>query len=287
MSRTDWVTIAATFIAAGLGYYVKGPTAALLCLAVGGVILFFVHRRREAKKQEPEKPTTVEVKDSFNPKFVQTANPTTNVYVNHPATLPASAPVRAEKENRSKHNVKLLGAKTVNLKVYGGTPTAGALGFQETNEAKGFYIGVVACFRNEPVYEKHVKSADDTKAHLKFLDANGAEIGVGVSRPCWLDSQDDTFDLVPGGKAGCVLVLLNINGEYSTPWKHREREWNGDLMRDEHFELQALPHRIELSLLDDNDQLLLPAVTLEITSVNGVLQVTVIGKLQATIKPQS
>jgi hypothetical protein len=250
------------------------------CLGGGLLVLFILFLRRGSpEKQTAEKAVEATAKQSV----VQHASPTTNVYVNQPAPVVTPAPPRVESAEKSKPNVVFLGARSVNLGFYSGGE--GSLEFEETKDTKNRLAGIVACFRNDPIYGKPVKSVHGAKAHLKFIDANNAEIGTGVSAPCWLNTRWDTFDLIPGGNGGCVLVLLKVKDRgYSTPWKRRENTFSGDFIRDQHFDLDALPHRIEVNLLGPDDQLLLPPIILEITSPNEGLQVTVTGKLQTTIK---
>jgi hypothetical protein len=267
MSKTDWVTIAATLVGVGLGYYVKGPKAAAVCLAVGAIIFFIVHRRKKPDKQAAEKIGTSEINESFNPKFVQTANPTTIVNVNPPvAPVVVHRPAPLE---RSKPNVVFLGARTTDIDVAG---TYQSRVFHEVPDSQ--LVGIVACFRNVAIYGKTIKHVFNAKAHLRFMGSNGEEWGTGISRACWLDHAGDMIDLAPGD-SGCVIVLVSREDDFSVPWIRRTRTQWGDTLSDERLDFDSLPPTIEVSLLDDNSQLLLPPIVLEITAPNGLPQATV------------
>jgi hypothetical protein len=187
-----------------------------------------------------------------------------------PTVSKLQAPGRAvapavQKPEKIGPNIKFLSVKTVNVSYdeYQG------VSYNETSSANSQVIGIVACFRNEAVYSKTITSAYNVKAHLKFIDADGSEVGAGVSRACWLGEKGDTFDLEPGGASGCVIVLLTRNGSIGVPWKERKKDSMGDSLIDQALELNTLPSKVEISLLDDNNQLLLAPIGLDIASVNG------------------
>jgi hypothetical protein len=187
-----------------------------------------------------------------------------------PTVSKLQAPGRAvapavQKPEKIGPNIKFLSVKTVNVSYdeYQG------VSYNETSSANSQVIGIVACFRNEAVYSNTITSAYNVKAHLKFIDADGSEVGAGVSRACWLGEKGDTFDLEPGGASGCVIVLLTRNGSIGVPWKERKKDSMGDSLIDQALELNTLPSKVEISLLDDNNQLLLAPIGLDIASVNG------------------
>lgn len=151
--------------------------------------------------EKDEHPAT---KDSFNPRVTQTANPVINVYAGQ--ATPAAAPVPAPRREMT-HNVVFLGARTVGLQEDGYE----GLSFHEST-ANTHLTGIVACFRNQPIYGRTIGSVYSARVHLRFMDSGGAEIGTGLSRACWLGHKGDMIDLPPGGESGCTLVLLANNG---------------------------------------------------------------------------
>jgi hypothetical protein len=197
-----------------------------------------------------------------------TANPTIS---NAGHTAHAAAPA-IRKPEKIETNIKFLGPKTINVSYdeYEGDS------FNETSSSNSQATGIVACFRNEAVYGKTVKPLHYVTAHLKLTDATGSEIGTGLSRACWLGHKGDMVDLVPGGASGCVIVLITNNKSIAVPWKERKPDWMGDSLIDQALELNDLPSKVEISLLDDGNQLLLAPIVLQISSVNGKLQATTI-----------
>lgn len=187
-----------------------------------------------------------------------------------PTTRKAQAPAGAatlpvQTLDKIGHNIKFLGAKTINVSYDGYQGDS----FNETSSSNSQVTAIVACFRNEPVYGQTITSLYNVKAHLKFVAADGSEIGAGLSRACWLGEKGDMVDLGPGGTSGCVIVLIKNNGTIAVPWKKRKKDWMGDTLIDQVFELTDLPSKIEISLLDNNSQLLIRPIVLQISSVIG------------------
>ena len=69
--------------------------------------------------------------------------------------------------------------------------------------------------------------------------------------------------------SGCVIVLLMNNGSIGVPWKERKPDWMGEILMDHSLELAHLPNKIEVSLLDDNNQMVLAPILLQISLVAG------------------
>lgn len=171
MSRADWISAAVTLIVSAVGWFIGGEKAAIVCLAAGVLIAAIVHFTMP-KEKVPAKNGPSNVESSFNPTISQIANPTINVNVGH---LPPAATQAPNKREQNYPNIICLGARTVNISVDGN----GAMSFHETREETSL-VGVVACFRNDPIFGKTVKSVYNAKAHLKLIDSCGAEIGIGL-----------------------------------------------------------------------------------------------------------
>ena len=183
------------------------------------------------------------------------------------------------------HKVILLGTRVVNLTSGG----YGGMSFHEISE-KSDYVGVVVCFRNEAIYGQRVESIHNAKAHLKLFDQDGAEIGTGISRACWLGEKADMVELSPGGGAACVLAIVSSKYRSTVPYKRRVRAgFGGDIVKDESLDLENLPHTIEISLLDTDNQLLLPPIRVGLILANGTLTANIApsGKAaESTIPPE-
>jgi hypothetical protein len=65
------------------------------------------------------------------------------------------------------------------------------------------------------------------------------------------------------------LSYLMNNGSIGVPWKERKADWMGEGLIDHSLELTHLPSKIEMSLLDDNNQLVIAPILLEISFVAG------------------
>jgi hypothetical protein len=168
------------------------------------------------------------------------------------------------KPEKTGPNIKFLGARTINVSYDGYEGNS----FHESRSASNF-IGIVACFRNEAVLGVTITAVHNARVHLKFVDAAGLEIGTGLSRACWLGHKADMVNLEPGGASGCVIVLLMNNGRIGVPWKERKPDWMGEIQVDRSLELVNLPSKIEVSLLDDYNQLVFAPIDLQISLVAG------------------
>ena len=112
------------------------------------------------------------------------------------------------------------------------------------------------------------------RAHLRLFDRNGKEIGAGFSGAQWLGHPDDTFDLMPNGRGGSVIVCRG--GKTTKPrlmWKSTDasgRLRDRDLERNEGY-----PSRAEVTLIDSNHKPLLKSVVLEIADTRAGVSVSV------------
>jgi len=173
------------------------------------------------------------------------------------------------------HNVVFLNAAFVKIAYSGpgfSSRTDGMHSFGEIEGAsKGDMIGLVARFRNEAIYGQEVTTVRAVRAHLKLFDKNNQEIGTGYSSALWLGHPSDTFDLVPNGRGGSVLVCLGSQTKAHVRWKTRVAI---DRLRDNDIELRdGYPSRAEVTLMDSNHRPLMKPVVLEITKTAGELSV--------------
>lgn len=193
---------------------------------------------------------------------------------------PAAKDARPQ-ENQT-HNVVFLNAAFVNIAYSGpgfSERTDGMQSFSEVEGASnGDMMGLVARFRNEAIYGQEVAAVRAVRAHLKLFDKNNQEIGTGYSSALWLGHRDDTFDLVPNGPGGSVLVCLGSKTKAYVRWKTRvpiDRLRDAlDRLRDNDIELRdGYPSRADVTLMDSNHRPLLKPIVLEITKTAGELSV--------------
>jgi hypothetical protein len=180
-----------------------------------------------------------------------------------------------ESSENPTHNIVFLNAAFVKIAYSGpgfSSRTDGMHSFSEIEGASnGDMIGLVARFRNEAIYGQEVTTAKAVRAHLKLFDKNNQEIGTGYSSALWLGHPSDTFDLVPNGRGGSVLVCLGSKTKARVRWKTRVAI---DRLHDNELELNdGYPSRAEITLMDSNHRLLLKPIVLEITKTAGELSV--------------
>src|ERR1700722_5022253 len=180
----------------------------------------------------PDKKHEGAVTQSDNAPITQNANPTINnspTFTNAPVFAPQflipipsqtiQPPVTARPDD-AKPNVVFLGADFVKITYSGpgfSDRTDGMHSFSEVHgNSNGDMIGLVARFRNEAIYGQNVKSVSGARAHVKLFDANNQEIGTGFSSALWMGHSTDTFDLIPNGAGGSVLVYWGSSDPEST-----------------------------------------------------------------------
>lgn len=132
-------------------------------------------------------------------------------------------------------------------------------------EEGGEFECVVACFRNEVIYGKPPVRINNARAHLKSFDANGLEIGGGVSHGFWLNHSTALVDLIPGTTQECVILLLRDGDKFSVPTKtrglHRGYPITGEKFL---WDMKEPPESIQVNLLGSDNQFLLPPLLLEL-----------------------
>ena len=179
-------------------------------------------------------------------------------------------------QTERKHNIVFLNAEVVKLAYSGpgySDRTDGKHSFSEVvGTSTGDMVGLVARFRNDAIYGEDVAAVRGVRAHLKLFDRNGKEIGTGFSSAQWLGHPDDTFDLIPNGRGGSVIVCRG--GKTTKPlvmWKAHDAAGR---LRDRDQELNdGYPSRAEITLMDSNHGPLLQPVVLDITASAGGLSV--------------
>lgn len=190
-------------------------------------------------------------------------------------TSPAATIGAPQKERR--HNVVFLNAEVVKLAYSGpgySERTDGKHSFSEVvGTSTGDMVGLVVRFRNDAIYGGDVAAVRGVRAHLKLFDRNGKEIGTGFSSAQWLGHSDDTFDLIPNGRGGSVVVCRG--GKTTKPtvmWKAPDASGR---LRDRNQELNnGYPRRAEVTLMDSNHRPLLQTIVLDITESAGGVSIS-------------
>jgi hypothetical protein len=177
-----------------------------------------------------------------------------------PAAKPHSvAPVKGPAPN-----FIFLGARSANIEM------GLNYGYYE-KEALTDVLAVVACFRNEPAADRTVLDADHVTANVVYRDSQGREIGEGISRACWLNSEYDIVDFEVG-ESHCAILVSQANKTLFAPYKRRQRTNHGTALLPGEYQFGELISSIELRLLSSRKHLLLPSIVFDFSVVGGVPQ---------------
>ncbi len=270
MKKTDWISAFVTIALTGGGYFISGPKVALVCIVVGtiGTVLlhFFGNRSKEADDSATAKvsgPKT-EIKDSFNPQQKQEFNPIFAPKIEIgtvPATPAPPLPTVQSTIPRRKPNVHFKSVRTCHLGI--GDDAAGEFILREIDHDTGA-SGIVACYRNDPI--TGVRTASDVGAHLTLRDAEGREIGTGVSKACWLNNPNDTIDLESGIPQHVVLLVTDKEA-VTVPWKH----WKSPVLDSGFYTVPKPVASIEVEIIDSWGEPLLPKLTFSVSMQAGLL----------------
>ncbi len=216
------------------------------------------------------------VKDSFNPIQKQEFNPVFSpsiVVAPHPSPTPPPVSVTPPNKDSSKWDVRFLSARPVNIAA-SQDDEVGLVIFREVNHYTGF-AGIVACFRNEAIYGKRSYNAENVTAHLVMKNRSGQEIGVGISRGCWLNTPNDMIDIDVSESQCVVLALVHAKPNEQAaavfiPCKKRANSVYGDSVTDEAIDID--PEQIaaiEIRLLNSWKFLLLEPTTVNFAIKDG------------------
>ncbi len=240
--------------------YLYGYGAALLLLVIAVVMAV------QAAKQEKIPPAPL-----GGQTIKQEANPQQHVYIGKeflPQPREDRKPEPISLPEPPRPNIKCLPIRRTLVTMIHNVPTH-VCSFRE--HADGELVSILACFRNEAIFEKHIKPIHRARAHLKLFDNAGAEIGHGVSRAAWLGHADDLVNLIPGEEAQCVILLLQDDGKLTVPSKRRASSGQYDTISDRFMDVEQPPSAIEISLLDSDDQLVIPPVLAELAGEGNEL----------------
>jgi hypothetical protein len=263
MTMGDFIaSLAANFIVAGIVWQLKGANAGLICLTIGFILLIaaYFFRKKPSPQTPPSQQNTQTVKQevNFGDEFLKQLKEHAK-----PIQFP-----KLESPPKPELNIKFLGIRSIKVDFVNNVPLQ-LCSFHERTDGK---IGsVVACFRNEAIFGKTIKPIYDARAQLKLFDNTGAEIGHGLSRAAWLEHATDLVDLIPGGDVQCVIFLLQDAGTLTVPSKGRKSSGGGDIVSDKFLNLAQPPVAIELSLLDSDNQLVMPPMLSELTGEGGTI----------------
>lgn len=215
----------------------RGITFILTLVALAFVIEG-IREIRKQRKSETNHNSALPIGPAYHTTIAPVISP---VFENKPvATIAPLVRPPISKVEPPKHRVCYMGPpQIVNLKSTGYDFDIKYT--QETANETGIQ-GVIVIFRNDSDIQK-VRTIHGATAQLKFFDKNNKEIGSGVSGAYWLkDYNSPEFDLIPGGNAGRLLVLIRNGSKFAIPYEQ------GRSMHVEEF--KSCPVYIEVNILD-------------------------------------
>jgi hypothetical protein len=272
MKKTDWIGAFVTLIATGIGYFVSGPKVAAACIVIGTLGALIIHfAGRKGNDGGGESKLQTEAKDSFNPTNTNSASGGNVKVEQHFHGIPSttsptpisSLPPQSVAAQRTP-NVRYKSVRTCYLGV--GEDATGEF-LREIDHDTGA-SAIVACYRNEPTVG--IRTATGVEAHLTLRDAEGEEIGTGVSKACWLNSPREDIDLEPGVPQHVVL-LMKDKEEVTVPWK----QWRSPGgLESGFYSVPRAVASIEVEIIDSRGEPLVPKLTFSVSRGNGPLAAT-------------
>lgn len=129
-------------------------------------------------------------------------------------------------------------------------------------------VGVVACFRNEPVEGRRVLDAGHVTANIVYRNSEGREIGEGIVRACWLNEFDTVdFDV---GQSHCVILVMKVNDRFLATFSRRHQTEYGIQFLPDQYVFNEPISTIELRLLGSRNDLLVPIIVFEFSILEGI-----------------
>jgi len=141
------------------------------------------------------------VSNSGNSSSFSQCSPTQIVNLNL-NSVPNRAPVTPTRKpvEPPKPNLVCLKSRVIQTRFY--PNESGRVEFVEVDKRSGdTTTTLIACFRSESI------GTDDVRAHLIYRDKDNEEIGNGVARACWLNTEWDLVEFNVGD-AHCVILLM-------------------------------------------------------------------------------
>jgi hypothetical protein len=199
MSRSDFWSIAATLIVAGVAYFVGGQKTAYGCIGLGVLIALYLLATH--KKNEPVPASaSANAQATANPHIAVNPNMSTNLHL-HLSDKQEKPPLSSPKPEPH-HNLRLHSCKMLQIEESLG-PHGEMGGFHSTDDQSKPNAAVV-CIKNKS-QDGEVADLYDIRAALIFRDSSGEEIGNGIHRALWVNNHvsNASFDLE---ETKCVIV---------------------------------------------------------------------------------
>jgi hypothetical protein len=265
MSRSDFWSIAATLIVAGVAYFVGGQKTAYGCIALGVLIvlcLLLTHKKSEpaSVSSASNAQATANPQITANPQL--TANPKVSTHIHLPGSERREKPPQSPSKPKPQHNLQLHSCKMLQIDESVG-PYGEMGGFHSTDDQSKPNAAVV-CIKNKSK-EGEVADLHDVRAALVFRDSSGREIGSGIHQALWVNNhlRNASFDLE---ETKCVIVAVmqydasgGIVGA-AAPYVRELPTSYGTSFVVEPYSLDENPDTVELILLSKNSRVMEPMI---------------------------
>jgi hypothetical protein len=284
MSRSDFWSIAATLIVAGVAYFVGGQKTAYGCIALGVLIVLYLlltHKKSEpaSASSTANAQATASPQITANPQL--TANPKVSTHIHLPGSERREKPPQSQPKPKPQHNLQLHSCKMVQIEESLG-PHGEMGGFHITDDQSKPNAAIV-CIRNKSK-DGEVADLYDVRAALVFRDSAGLEIGNGIHRALWVNNHlsNASFDLE---ETKCVIVACiqhDKAGEIvgaTAPYIRELPTNHGITPVVEAYELDGKLETVELILLSKTSRVMEPMV-FEFFDDNGELGIRLVSDTQ-------
>jgi len=253
MARSDFWSIAATLIVAGIGYFVGGKVTAYGCIGLGAVIILYLFATHKKSELAP-----VTVKQEANPSM--TASPSLsqsiNLHIPPLPPIPEAAPLVPKP--RPRPNLQLQSYRMAKIDdVLGDHGEMNGFCFPDDQSKPN---AAVACIKNRSNADGEGVYLDDVRATLTFRDAQDNEIGHGINQACWVGPLfNATFDVE---ESHCVILAVMRGDEIGVPYLKEENTGMGlAISAEAHvFDKAKVPQSVELILVAQGRRVLEPIV---------------------------
>ncbi len=226
-----------------LAYWFYGAAVVLVIVA-----LVLAQKKTDQLRAHAEQSLTQSLANVGNP--VQK----TELHIHTPiAAPPLSAPIGPPTavHIETSPNLVFLGARAINVRIEQDPRT----GITRTYEdARGDFHALLATFRNEALQSRSVKPLSGVGSHLVYRDAQGREIGDGISGADWLAEGSHEADFDTGGPSRSLILILKLvhDDRLFVMWRRRTRgNWMGAGLEEEATGLPEFPSSIRVQLLED------------------------------------
>lgn len=253
MSRSDFWSIAATLIVAGIAYFIGGARTAYGCIGLGVAIALYLLATN--KKPPTQVPVENKQKQEVRQVVKQEANPSLkqDFHFNLPGPAPAPPRVSPAKP-KAQHNLQFHSCSMAKI-----GENLGSHG-----EMNGFHFpedqskpnAAIVCIKNKS-REGEVAYLNEVRAALTFRDHKGQEIGRGIDQACWVEThlKNPSFDVE---ETHCVILAVIRDDGVLVPSVRGQMTQFGMCLNVDAVKLETVPSTVKLILVANGNRVMEP-----------------------------